>query len=67
MKILFVECNAEEMRVNRTFIDALTDVVRNIVDTFNSPIPDGLEQEGEGKEISSGLTTTEMRGRTDDF
>ena len=45
MKILFVECNAEEMRANRTLIDALTDVAHNIVDAFNSQIPDELEQE----------------------
>jgi len=45
IKILFVECIAEEMRANRTLIDALTDVAHNIVDAFNSQIPDELEQE----------------------
>lgn len=54
MKILFVECNAEEMRANRTFIDALTDVAHNIVDAFNSPIPDELEQELEKDEEQEG-------------
>lgn len=54
MKILFVECNAEEMKTNRTFMDALTDVVHGIVDTLNSPIPDEWEQELEKDEEQEG-------------
>ena len=54
MKILFVECNAEEMRANRTFIDALTDVAHSIVDAFNSLIPDELKQELEKEEEQEG-------------
>lgn len=54
MKILFIECNAEEMKANRTFMYALTDAVRNIVDTLNSPITDGLEQEPEKDEEQKG-------------
>lgn len=50
MKILFVECNAEEMRDNRTLIDDLTDVAHSIIDAFNSHIPDELEQELEKDE-----------------
>ena len=53
MKMLFVERNAEEMRANRTIIDALTDVARSIVDTFNAPIPDDAEdmlEEAESEE-----------------
>ena len=45
MKIVYIECNAEEMRANRTLIDALTDAVHNIVDAFNSPVSDELEDE----------------------
>ena len=45
MKIVYIECNAEEMRANRTLIDALTDVVHSIVDAFNSPIIKDLEKD----------------------
>lgn len=54
MKILFVECSAEEMRANRALIDALTDVAHSVVDAFNSPIPDELEQELEKDEEQEG-------------
>jgi hypothetical protein len=40
MKLIYIECNAEEMRANRTFIDALTDIACSIVDTFHEPMPD---------------------------
>ena len=50
MKIVFIECNAEEMRANRTLIDAITDVVHSIVDAFNSPIPNDLEEKLEKDE-----------------
>lgn len=45
MKIVYIECNAEEMRANRTLIDALTDVVQSIVDVFQSPISNEMEDE----------------------
>lgn len=45
MKIVYIECNAEEMRANRTLIDALTDVVHSIVDAFQSPISNEMEEE----------------------
>ena len=45
MKVVYIECSVEEMRANRTFMDALTDIVDGIVSTFNSPISDELENE----------------------
>lgn len=45
MKIVYIECNAEEMRANRTLIDALTDVAHSIVDAFQSPISNEMEEE----------------------
>lgn len=45
MKIVYIECNSEEMKANRTFIDALVDIANSIVDSFNSPISDELEEE----------------------
>ena len=50
MKMIYIECNAEEMKSNRTFIDALTDIVNGIVSTFNSPISDELESELKNEE-----------------
>ena len=50
MKIVYIECDAEEMRANRTFIDALTDIAHSIVDALNSPIPNDLEEELEKDE-----------------
>lgn len=37
MKIVYIECNAEEMKANRTLIDAITDAVNSMLD-FNSPV-----------------------------
>ena len=45
MKMIYVECNAEEMKANRTFIDALMDIVHGIVDTLNGPAPENLQGE----------------------
>lgn len=54
MKIFYVECNAEEMKTNRTLMDALTSVANSIVNAFNAPIPDELEQELEKDEEQEG-------------
>lgn len=43
MKIVYIECNAEEMKANRTLIDAITDGLHNIVRDFNSPVTDERE------------------------
>lgn len=45
MKIVYIECNAEEMKANRTLIDALADIANGIVDSFSSPISDEFEEE----------------------
>lgn len=50
MKIVYIECDAEEMRANRTLIDTLTDIAHGIVDALNSPIPNDPEQELEKDE-----------------
>lgn len=44
------EKEREQMKANRTFIDALTDIAHNIVDALNSPISEELEQELEKDE-----------------
>ena len=55
MKLIYMECNAEEMKANRTFMDALTDIAESIVNTFNSPVPEEFgaiteEEMAEGEE-----------------
>ncbi len=40
MKIIYIECNENEMKANRTFIDTLTDIAQNIVSALNSPVSD---------------------------
>ena len=45
MKIVYIECDAEEMRANRTFIDTLTDIAHSIVDALQSPV--GEEANGD--------------------
>lgn len=55
MKIIYIECDAEEMRANRTFIDTLTDIVHSIVDDLQSPVCEAAkepaaEEEQEGRE-----------------
>ncbi len=44
MKIIYMECNAEEMKANRTLIDAFVDVGNAIVAAFNAPISDNFEE-----------------------
>lgn len=48
--MLFVEMDAEEMRANRTMIDALIDVANCIVDTFRMPVSDEDELNSEDEE-----------------
>ena len=50
MKLLYVEMNAEEMKANRTLMDALTDMVHGIVDVFNSPVSDDFGKVEESEE-----------------
>ena len=45
MKIIYMECDAEEMKANRTLIDAFVDVGNAIVAAFNAPISDSFEAE----------------------
>ena len=50
MKIVYIEANADELKANRTLIEAIQDVVKGIVDTFNTPISDEFENAiNEGK------------------
>ncbi len=44
MKIVYIECDAEEMRANRTLIDALTDVAHSIVDALQSPVSEEVKE-----------------------
>lgn len=34
MKIIMIECDAEEMRANRTIMDTLTDAVNKLTDSM---------------------------------
>lgn len=34
MKIIAIECTAEELRANRTVMDSVTDVLSNFADSF---------------------------------
>lgn len=43
MKIIYIEANAEELKSNRTLMDAMKDIADSIVNTFNAPISDELE------------------------
>ena len=46
MKIVYIECNAEEMKANRTFIDALVDIANGIVDGLDFvPVSDEDDEE----------------------
>lgn len=45
MKIMYIECNEEEMRANRSLMDALTDIAQGIANAFNTPISDELEED----------------------
>jgi len=50
MKFVYIEANAEELKSNRTLIEALQDVAGSIVDTLNTPISDEFENAiNEGK------------------
>lgn len=50
MKFIYIEANAEEMKANRTLIEALQDVVGSVVDTLNAPVSDEFENAiNEGK------------------
>ena len=50
MKFVYIEANAEELKSNRTLIEALQDVVGSIVDAFNTPVSDDFENAiNEGK------------------
>lgn len=50
MKFIYIEANADELKSNRTLIEAIQYVVGSIVDTFNTPISDELEDAiNEGK------------------
>lgn len=50
MKFVYIEANAEELKSNRTLIEALQDVVGSVVDTLNTPVSDEFENAiNEGK------------------
>ena len=50
MKFVYIEANADELKANRTLMEAIQDVVGGIVDTLNSPISDEVENAiNEGK------------------
>jgi len=50
MKFIYIEANAEEIRANRTLMQALQDVVGSVVDTLNTPVSDDFENAiNEGK------------------
>ena len=50
MKFVYIEANADELKTNRTLMEAIQDVVGGIVDTLNSPISDEFENAiNEGK------------------
>jgi len=36
MKIIMIDCNAEEIRANRTLFDSITDAVSNFVSNMNN-------------------------------
>lgn len=51
MKLIYIECNEGEMRANRTFMDALTDVVHFASDAIiGSGFPIQSSEEGEDDE-----------------
>lgn len=50
MKLVYIECNEAEMKANRTFIDALTDIAKSIVDTLNSPVEEDFDAVDENKQ-----------------
>lgn len=45
MKIIYIECNAEEMSANRTLIDTLTDIAHSIVDALQSPVGEEVNRD----------------------
>lgn len=57
MKFVYIEANAEELKSNRTLMDAMKDITDSIVNTFNAPISDEFENainEGKFKDIEEG-------------
>lgn len=57
MKFVYIEANAEELKSNRTLMDAMKDVVDSIVNAFNVPISDEFENainEGKFEDIEEG-------------
>ncbi len=44
MKIIYLECNEEELKINRTLLDAFQDIGTAIVNAFNTPVSDDLEK-----------------------
>ena len=57
MKFVYIEANADELKANRTLIEAIQDVVEGIVDTLNSPISDEVEgaiNEGKFEDMEDG-------------
>lgn len=51
MKIIFIECNEEELKTNRGFMDSVVDAVRGITNSFwgnfNPVVSDVDEEESE--------------------
>ena len=44
MKIFYFEGTAEELKVNRSLMDALCDIAHGIVQMFNKPVSDETEE-----------------------
>lgn len=42
MRVMFLECTAEELKANRTIGDAITDMVRSLAHSYASVPPSAL-------------------------